>query len=49
MKNVEELYKKYYNAIVMIMTMMMSSMRLKRQKLTTNSLNCSIKQIKSQN
>ena len=33
----------------MIMTMMMSQMRLKRNNLTTNGLNCLIKQIKSQN
>ena len=33
----------------MIMTMMMSYVRVKRKNLTTDSLNCLLKQIKGQN
>ena len=43
MKNVDELYKKYCKAHRNDYAMMMSYMRLKRQNLTTDSLNRVIK------
>ena len=47
MKNVDELYKKYCKAHKNDYAMMMSYMRLKRQNLATDSLNCVIKLDKS--
>ena len=46
MKNVDELYEKNFMITKMILTMMMGQMRVKRKKLTTNSLSCFIKQAK---